>query len=219
MSTPVTIIDYGLGNLHSVCKAIVRVGGEPAIVTHGDQLADAGHVILPGVGAFADGMRGLHERGFVAALRAHVAAERPLAGICLGMQLLFDESDEFGVHAGLGIIPGRVERIPEAGVKVPHVGWNRVVESVPGTWVGSALDGLAQGSWAYFVHSYHARPRDPGDVLALTRHGPHQLTAAVRHGSATGFQYHPEKSGADGLATLRRFVLHSCSEASSCCVR
>jgi len=219
MSTTVTIIDYGLGNLHSVCKAIVRVGGEPVIATQGSQLAEAGHVILPGVGAFADGMRGLHERGFVDALRQHVEHGRPLVGICLGMQLLFDESDEFGTHAGLGIIPGRVERIPEQGVKVPHVGWNRVLEPLPGTWAGSALEGLAGGSWAYFVHSYHARPTNPDDVLAVTRHGPHQLTAAVRHGSATGFQYHPEKSGADGLATLRRFVHHSCSEASSCCVR
>jgi glutamine amidotransferase len=200
----VHLVDYGLGNLHSVIKALNHLGATVTVAEDGAALAGAGLVLLPGVGAFADGMAGLERRGHAAALRAHAAAGRPLAGICLGAQLLLDASEEFGEHAGLGIIPGRVVRIPGAGVKVPHVGWNRLEPAAP--WAGTPLAGTAPGTWGYFVHSFHMVPRDRADVLAVTRHGPHTLTAAVRRGAVTGFQYHPEKSGQAGLAQLAAFL-------------
>lgn len=201
----VTVVDYGLGNLHSVIKALAHVGATVAVAEDAAGIAAAERLVLPGVGAFADGMAGLAARGQVEALRAYAAAGRPLAGICLGAQLLLGESDEFGRHAGLGIIPGRVALIPSAGVKVPHVGWNRLRPG-PAGWAGSALAGTAPGTWAYFVHSYHMLPDDPAAVLATAAHGPHVITAAVRRGAITGFQFHPEKSGQAGLAMLAAFL-------------
>jgi glutamine amidotransferase len=200
----VTIVDYGLGNLHSVANALTHLGASVDYAEDGHTIARAERLILPGVGAFADGMRGLTTRGQVQALRAFAASGRPLVGICLGMQLLFDESDEFGTHAGLGIIPGRVELIPATGVKVPHVGWNRL--HAARAWDGSLLAGSDAGTFAYFVHSFAARPRDPAHLLAYAAYGPHRITAAVAVGTVTGFQFHPEKSGAAGLAMLRRFL-------------
>lgn len=201
----VGVIDYGLGNLHSVCKALASVQAEPVLVTGPAGLADCGRLVLPGVGAFADGMAGLERSGLASAVRAAAAGGVPLAGICLGMQLLFDESEEFGVHPGLGIIPGRVVRIPSTGVKVPHVGWNRLSPAPGAAWEGTPLEGTAPGTFAYFVHSFHALPADGADLLATTVHGPHRLTAAVRHARVVGFQFHPEKSGQAGLAMLRAF--------------
>jgi glutamine amidotransferase len=156
-------------------------------------------------------MRNLTARGQVPALRAFAASGRPFVGICLGMQLLFDESDEFGVHAGLGIIPGRVARIGAntevtTSMKVPHVGWNRLLPTRERGWDGSLLATTAVGTFAYFVHSFVAQPRDPAHVLAVATYGPHRLTAAVAMGSVTGFQFHPEKSGPDGLAMLATFL-------------
>jgi glutamine amidotransferase len=219
MSARVTIVDYGLGNLHSVANALTHLGATVDYAADGMAIAGAERLILPGVGAFADGMRNLTQRGQVQALRAFAASGRPFIGICLGMQLLFDESDEFGTHAGLGIIPGRVERIAagaearESGspgvaaiVKVPHVGWNRLQPTRPVGWDGSLLATTPVGTFAYFVHSFIAKPRDPAHVLAVATYGPHRLTAAVQLGTVTGFQYHPEKSGAAGLAMLRAFI-------------
>jgi len=207
MSARVTIVDYGLGNLHSVANALTHLGAQVDYAEDGKAIANAERLILPGVGAFADGMRNLTERGQVQALRAFAASGRPFIGICLGMQLLFDESDEFGTHAGLGIIPGRVERIPAAGVKVPHVGWNRVQPARAEAWDGSLLSSTPAGTFAYFVHSFAAKPRDAAHLLAVAAYGAHRLTAAVSMGSVTGFQYHPEKSGAAGLAMLRAFLV------------
>jgi len=207
MSARVTIVDYGLGNLHSVANALTHLGAHVDYAETGAAISRAERLILPGVGAFADGMRNLTERGQVQALRAFAASGRPFIGICLGMQLLFDESDEFGTHAGLGIIPGRVERIPAAGVKVPHVGWNRVQPARAEAWDGSLLSSTPAGTFAYFVHSFAAKPRDAAHLLAVATYGAHRLTAAVSMGSVTGFQYHPEKSGAAGLAMLRAFLV------------
>ena len=211
MSTRVTIVDYGLGNLHSVANALKHLGAQVDYAEDGKAIADADSLILPGVGAFADGMRNLTARGQVPALRAFAASGRPFVGICLGMQLLFDESDEFGVHEGLGIIPGRVARISAntevtTSVKVPHVGWNRLLPTRERGWDGSLLATTAVGTFAYFVHSFVAQPRDPAHVLAVATYGPHRLTAAVAMGSVTGFQFHPEKSGPDGLAMLAAFL-------------
>lgn len=202
----VTVVDYGLGNLHSVINALNHLGATVSVAENGEAVLAAERLIVPGVGAFADGMAGLSRRDQVSAIRRFAASGRPLAGICLGAQLLLGESDEFGRHQGLGIIPGRVVMIPTTGVKVPHVGWNRLTVPEGGTWAGSALAGTPGGTWTYFVHSFHMVPDHPEHLLAVTRHGPHAITAAVRMGNVTGFQFHPEKSGRAGLTMLRTFL-------------
>lgn len=202
----VSIVDYGLGNLHSVIKALAHLGGSVETASDAEGIANAERLVLPGVGAFADGMRGLGERGQVQALRDYAASGRPLAGICLGAQLMLSEGREFGAHAGLGIIPGVVERIPDRGVKVPHVGWNRLLPANGRTWAGTPLATTPVATWTYFVHSYQMIPTDPADLLSVVRHGDHTITAAVARGRIIGFQYHPEKSGQSGLAMLREFL-------------
>ena len=206
MSVHVTIIDYGLGNLHSVANALTHVGATVSFADNGKAISTAERIILPGVGAFADGMRNLRERGQISVLQEYAASGRPLLGICLGMQLLFDESDDFGTTAGLGIIPGRVEAIPTTGVKVPHVGWNRIFPTKNSNWENTLLANTPLQTHTYFVHSFVARPINAAHLLAITNYGPHQLTAAVSSGATVGFQFHPEKSGAPGLSMLRSFL-------------
>jgi glutamine amidotransferase len=203
-ATRVTVVDYGLGNLHSVIKALVYLGAEVSVAEDGAQLASAERVVLPGVGAFPDGMAGLQRRGHIEALRSYAASGRPLAGICLGAQVMLDGSDEFGSHHGLGLIPGRVVRIPSEGVKVPHVGWNRILPYA--SWDRTPLRGTSPGTWAYFVHSYHMMPTTSAHLLAVAKHGSHDITAVIGHGAIIGFQFHPEKSGQPGLAMLTAFL-------------
>ncbi|MEK7416070.1 MAG: imidazole glycerol phosphate synthase subunit HisH [Planctomycetota bacterium] len=203
MST-VSVVDYGLGNLHSVIKALHHLGATVTVAEDAATVLAAERLVVPGVGAFADGMTGLTNRGQVLALRAVAARGTPIAGICLGAQLLLARGEEFGSHTGLGIVPGTVRMIPRDGVKIPHVGWNRIEPHV--SWTGSPLATTAPGTWAYFVHSYQMMPDDSADILAVTKHGTHTLTAAVRHGRVTGFQFHPEKSGPAGLAMLAAFL-------------
>lgn len=201
----VTLVDYGLGNLHSVINALTHVGVTVKIAEAGDAILAADRLILPGVGAFADGMAGLTRREQLAPLRAVSQRGTPLMGICLGMQLLFDESEEFGLHQGLGIIPGRVARIPVDGVKVPHVGWNRLQVPEGISWSATPLTQTPIGTWAYFVHSFRAEVRDKAHLLSTCSYGPYTIAAAVRHGSTFGLQYHPEKSGPAGLEMLKTF--------------
>ncbi len=202
----VHVVDYGTGNLHSVVNALRHVGAEPVIAEDGAALEDADRIVLPGVGAFADGMRGLSQRGHDDLLRRHAGRSRPLLGICLGAQFLMSSSDEFGHHRGLGLIPGRVVRIPAEGVKVPHVGWNRLEAGETGPWSTTPLCGAEIGSWAYFVHSFHMLPDDPLHVAATCRYGSHRITAAVALGPVCGMQFHPDKSGQAGLAMLASFL-------------
>jgi imidazole glycerol-phosphate synthase subunit HisH len=203
----VMVVDYGLGNLHSVVKALVHLGVDAGVATSGKELYTADRIILPGVGAFADGMSGLRRAEHDVALKEAVAKGKPLLGICLGAQLLLSDSDEFGTCPGLNIIPGHVVKIPEEGVKVPHVGWKQL-EAPSGTvWKGTPLGQTPLQTWAYFVHSYHIKPTEPDHLLAVVKSGPHTLTAAVRQGAVTGFQFHPEKSGQAGLDMLRAFLV------------
>jgi imidazole glycerol-phosphate synthase subunit HisH len=205
--TQVGVIDYGVGNLHSVIKALEHVGADVQIVRDGGGVEGSRVLVLPGVGAFGDGMRALESRGLVEPLRAYARSGRPLLGICLGMQFLFEESDEFGVHRGLALLRGRVIPMPVTpGTKVPHVGWNRVFPPEGGTWEDTIFAELTSGTFVYFVHSYVAAPDDTDDVLLVTRYGSRDHTAAVRHENVWGCQFHPEKSGAAGLSILRRFV-------------
>jgi glutamine amidotransferase len=195
----VTIVDYGSGNLRSVQKAFEKLG-MPATITDDPQVvAESERVVLPGVGAFGDAMRALRDRGLVEPIVAHVRAEKPFFGICMGLQLLFETGLEGGRHEGLGLLPGEVVRFElPAGMKVPHMGWNTV------RWCGDAIRG-EPGDWFYFVHSYHARPRDEAVVAAVTDYGG-EFVSAVARGRLFATQFHPEKSQATGLRLLSSFL-------------
>jgi glutamine amidotransferase len=207
----IVVVDHGRGNLFSVCQAVAKVGGEPLLSSDPRTVSDADRLILPGVGAFADAMAGLRARGLDDALRAFATTERPLLGICLGMQLLLDESSEFGRHEGLGLIRGHVDRLPApkpgCREKIPNVGWCRL-QSVPGghPWAGSVLEGVKPGDHAYFVHSFEAHPADPRHRLADIPFGGTAVAAAIAAGPISACQFHPEKSGEVGLGILRAFV-------------
>lgn len=195
----VTIVDYGSGNLRSVQKAFEKLGAPARITDDPQVVAESARVVLPGVGAFGDAMRALHDRGLVEPLVAHVRADRPFFGICMGLQLLFDTGLEGGRHAGLGILPGEVVRFERpAGVKVPHMGWNTV------RWQADA-PAAGHDDWYYFVHSYHARPADESIVAAVTDYGG-EFCSAVSRGRLFATQFHPEKSQAAGLRLLESFL-------------
>jgi glutamine amidotransferase len=200
----IVILDYGVGNLKSVHKALVRVGAEAAVSSDPASLDAARGVVLPGVGAFGDAMRNLTQRGLVRPLMDQVHRGKPLLGICLGMQLLFGESEEMGRHQGLGVLPGTVLRFPDVALTVPHVGWNQL-RRASSTSASPILDGIPDGAYAYFVHSYYVVPSEAGDVAATTAYGP-DFASVVRRGSIWGAQFHPEKSQEVGLALLENFV-------------
>lgn len=197
----IAIIDYGAGNLRSVRNALVHLGADVLTLVTPEGLDRADKIVLPGVGAFGAGMAALRAAGFEEPLKEAVAAGVPLIGICLGMQYLFESSDEMGLHRGLGLLPGRVTRFPAAGPKVPHIGWNQlhIRRDHP------LLSGIADGAYAYFVHSYYVDAGDPDDVLATTDYGI-EYASVVARGNLFGIQPHPEKSQAVGLRILKNFV-------------
>jgi glutamine amidotransferase len=206
----ITVIDYGLGNLLSVQRAFEYCGATVVMTSNPDCVANARRLVLPGVGAFGDAMEALNGLGLAAAILA-ATKRAPLLGICLGMQLLLDESDEFGLTRGLGIIPGRVEAIPDISAqgeaqKIPHIGWNGLLSGTAGSWTGSALEGVRQGAAVYFVHSFMAVPTDPAHQLADCVYGGHRVAAVLKSGNITACQFHPEKSGEVGLKILRSFM-------------
>jgi glutamine amidotransferase len=203
----VTVVDYGRGNLFSLARALEHLGAEAAVTSDPAAVAKAERLILPGVGAFGDGMENLRARGLVEPLKAYAKSGRPLLGICLGMQLLLDESEEFGANAGLGIVPGKVTRFkdsPERAWKVPHVGWSRVSPASP--WKGSALGATPDGERMYFVHSYHAVPAKAEHRLAETPYAGTSFCSALKAGPVQGYQFHPEKSGESGLCLLKEWL-------------
>ena len=206
------IIDYGVGNLFSLQSSLRYVGADTVVSGDADVLRRADRLILPGVGAFKDGMAGLERLGLIEPILQKAAAGTPLLGICLGMQMLFDESDEFGLNKGLGLIPGRVEKIPAldtdgAPQRVPHISWNGLWPAGGRTdFAGTALASVTPGQECYFVHSYEAKPTNEADRLADTRYGGRAVCAAAAHGSVLGCQFHPEKSGPVGLGILEGFL-------------
>lgn len=208
----VTVIDYGRSNLLSVCRALAAMGAQPILARTPQDVLEAQALVLPGVGAFADGMASLEQKGLCAPIVQKARSRTPLLGICLGMQMLFDESEEGGIHKGLGLVPGRVERLPELDSEgnrqpVPNIGW---CELVPAggrdDFSGTAFAGLAKGAQCYFVHSYEAKPSQACQRLANILYGGRPVCAAVQRANVIGCQFHPEKSARAGLAILQGFL-------------
>ncbi|WP_342480917.1 imidazole glycerol phosphate synthase subunit HisH [Paenibacillus sp. FSL L8-0340] len=198
----IAIVDYGMGNLHSVSKAVERLGYESLVTGDAGEILAASSVILPGVGAFGDAMEQLRSSGLDLVVKEAAAGEQPVLGICLGMQLLFSSSVEHGEHEGLDILPGSVVRFtPRDGYKVPHMGWNKLSFRQPQS---PLLEGLEEGH-VYFVHSYHAVVGQENDLLAVTDYG-HPVTAVVGRDNVFGMQFHPEKSGELGMKLLGNFL-------------
>ena len=196
------IIDYDAGNLRSVEKAIALLGGDPVITRDRETILKADHVILPGVGAFGDAMEKLNQYGLTEAVREVAQAGIPLIGICLGMQLLFERSDESDGVPGIGVLEGDIIKIPDTpGLKIPHMGWNSL-DIRPGTRL---YEGIENGSYVYFVHSYYLKARDEAIVAASTEYGCH-IHASVESGNVFGCQFHPEKSSTVGLSILKNFL-------------
>ncbi len=198
----IQIVDYGMGNLRSVQKAFERLSVPAAICTHPDELSNCEMLVLPGVGAFRDAIAELRRQEFVEPIKAHIAADKPFLGICLGLQLLFDVSYEDGSWEGLGVVPGEVQRFPQnLELKVPHMGWNQVVP------VGDCplLAGIPRDSFFYFVHSYFVVPRDESVIAGRTEYGP-AFTSIIQRGRTFATQFHPEKSQQLGLRLLQNFA-------------
>ncbi len=207
----IAIIDYGMGNLRSVQKAFETVGHQAVVTRSAQAIRDASHVVLPGVGAFPDCMRHLEQYDLVQPVRLAIQSGKPFLGICLGLQLLFTESEEFGTHKGLGLLPGRVRRFPvpsdapreasaASALKVPHMGWNGIdiAKAAP------PLAGLANGTAVYFVHSYYVVPEDPSIAATTTEYGS-AFVSSVWRDNIFACQFHPEKSQAAGLQIVKNF--------------
>jgi imidazole glycerol-phosphate synthase subunit HisH len=198
---PVAVLDYGVGNLHSAAKALDRAGAAVRVVPTVAEAAGADGLVVPGVGAYGACLSGLGSAGGPAAVAGWLESGRPLLGICVGMQLLFEASEEGPVSDGVGVVPGKIRRLPAgAGVKIPHIGWDEVTVR-PGSRL---FAGLGDGTRFYFVHSYAPEP-DGEAVAAVCDYGG-RFAAAVEHGNLFGTQFHPEKSGAAGLRLLANFV-------------
>ncbi|MEZ4358444.1 MAG: imidazole glycerol phosphate synthase subunit HisH [Eubacteriales bacterium] len=194
----IAIIDYGMGNLKSVKKALDFLGFEAKITSEKKDILDASHVILPGVGAFADAMSNLNKRGLITPIKKSIDSGKPFLGICLGMQLLFDYSLEYGRSEGLKVVSGGVEHFSLTDKKVPHMGWNSLkVHDNP-------IIPKEENLYVYFVHSYHAVNVPEENVIATTEYG-YEFVSAVSKGNVFGLQFHPEKSAGKGLNMLRRF--------------
>ena len=212
----IAIVDYGLGNLHSIQQACAHAGLEGRITSQAGDLTEADAVLLPGVGAFGDAMAELNRLELSDVIRGLANDGKPLIGVCLGMQLLMSESEEFGTTRGLDVIQGRVVYLgqPLGGrrLKVPQVSWNRVFAPTngsgapePRSWSGSPLEGLADGEFMYFVHSLRVVPDDPNDILSVTPYGDIDFCSTLMRGNVFATQYHPERSGLAGLRVYRNF--------------
>ncbi len=202
----IVIVDYGLSNLYSISKALQRFSDNVVITDELSVLETADAVVLPGVGAFAEGMKGLAARGLVKGIQEFVKSGKPLLGICLGAQLLLSQGCEFGVFNGMDIIEGDVIKFPEIkNSKIPHVGWNKIY-AASAEWSQTILDGISQNVNMYFVHSYILKPKNKENIFALTQYGDFEFCSIFRKDNIYGCQFHPEKSGEMGLQILKNFI-------------
>lgn len=198
----IAVVDYDMGNLHSACKGLEQAGVRPIVTDQVPQLRAADAIVLPGVGAFDPAMRHLRDRDLVEPIRAIIAAGKPFLGICLGLQVLFDRSEE-GVEPGLGIFPGVIREFKlEPGITIPHMGWNQLQLTQPQI---PLFNNITSGDWVYFVHAYYAAPADSSLTAATITHGSQQVTAAIAHKNVMAVQFHPEKSATTGLQLLANF--------------
>jgi len=210
--TNVVVVNYGMGNIKSVMRGVEKVGGKVTLSNEAETILKADRVILPGVGAFEHGMTELRKRNLDQTLKEYVKTERPLLGICLGMQMLLDSSKEHGEHKGLGFISGQVIQIPQNRDntilrKIPHIGWNALqLPPEHRDWHQSILESTEVGNSFYFVHSYMAVPENNTHILAQCLYEELTINAVVKKNNITGCQFHPEKSGPSGLKVLEQFV-------------
>jgi glutamine amidotransferase len=208
----VTVIDYGVGNLLSVQRGLEHCGAEVTLTSDAEQILSASRIVLPGVGAFQNGMQALEQLGLIEVIQEVANRKIPLLGICLGMQLLLTESEEFGLTKGLALIPGRVIPVPTLALngetqKIPHIGWSSLQYSnIEKKWDGSVLHNNQPGSAAYFVHSFMAIPDLGEHRVADCIYGGHRVPAVIACNQISGCQFHPEKSGEVGIKVLRRFI-------------
>lgn len=208
MNRTISIIDYGMSNLLSITRAFEHVGAKVEMVYTPEEVLESDYLVLPGVGAFPDGMEHLNSRHLSPAIREFAKSGKPLLGICLGMQMLLSKGHEHHMTEGLDIIAGEVLPLPKEmkGFKVPNINWHSVFSPVQGRWENTILDGTEEETCFYFVHSYYAQPKNESDVLALSRFGTLNFAAAVKKDNVVGTQFHPEKSGEKGLQLLKRFT-------------
>ena len=205
----IVVVDYGVGNLLSVQRGLEKSGAQVELSSNPETVRNASKIVLPGVGAFANAMQNLHDRDLVEPIQTAAKSGAPLLGICLGMQLLLSQSEEFGLTLGLDLIPGNVVAIPDHAadgelVKLPHIGWNTLEPS--SNWDDTILQGTDAGGAAYFVHSYMAVTNNRKDLLSVTNYAGNEITAVIQRDNIMGCQFHPEKSGEVGLSILRTFV-------------
>lgn len=207
--TSIALIDYGLGNIKSIKSAFDRAGVDIKLTRDPLLIENSDGVVLPGVGAFSHGMEKLKLLGLDSVLQNYSTYGKPILGICLGMQMLFDSSDEFGHTSGLGLISGRVSRISckdEKCQKLPNIGWSEIYTHQQKCWDGTILEGINNDEDMYFVHSFHARPKNQKNILSSTTYSGFEFCSTVRHANIYGCQYHPEKSGKAGLKIIKNFI-------------
>lgn len=203
MATTIAVIDYDMGNLHSACKGLEFAGATPLVTDSVSEIEQADGVLLPGVGAFDPAMEHLRSRNLIEPIRRIALSGKPFLGICLGLQVLFEGSEE-GSEPGLGILKGTVRKFEcEPGITIPHMGWNQLKLTQPNC---PLFKGIAPEAWVYFVHSFYAAPTESGLNAATTTHGSQTVTAAVAQGNLMAMQFHPEKSSTAGLQILSNFV-------------
>jgi glutamine amidotransferase len=205
----VAVLDYGIGNVRSQLNALKFLGVDAILTADKAEVMAADAVILPGVGAFRHGMENLAAQGLQSIIKEYIATGRPFLGICLGMQLLFEESDEFGNSEGLGLIKGRIRKLDtgnEVGLKLPHIGWTGIGPLNGKEWTGTLFNGISPGTPFYFVHSYAAIPSNESDILATAGFGNSDFCCAIEKDNISGTQFHPEKSGEMGLVILKNLI-------------
>ena len=209
MSKNIVIVDYGLGNLFSIEQACLHLGYSTKLSSNASTILDASHLILPGVGSFEIAMKQLHQFNLVETLNKFAKTGKSIMGVCLGMQLLFDVSEEFGNHNGLGFIHGKVSKFPEHvnndKIRIPHIGWNSIYKNEL-DWHNTPLECMTNESLMYFVHSYYVKPKLKENVLTKTNYLGFEFCSSVKKDNIFGFQFHPEKSGKDGLMIYDNFL-------------